>query len=103
LEKTEEVKGRWIDLGQVVDDLQTQYPKETKEHNQYFGNNEGWLTLYWCCIKFLRVVTPQPRNFDELDKNTATMLKAKGASMQEIAFVLGRSKSSVCEYLKQEE
>jgi hypothetical protein len=87
-------------LNQFIKDIQLQYPKEAMEHCQYV-ESEGWLTFYWWYVKFLRLVTPQPRNFDALDNQVASHLKAKGCSMQQIAFVLSRSKSSVCEYLNQ--
>ena len=102
MEKQKENKTKEISLGQFIAYLEDQLPLDIKAHNQCFGM-ESKLTLYWCCIKFLRLCKPQPRNFDEIDKENAESLRDRGCSMQEIAFVLGRSKSSVCEYLKQEE
>lgn len=100
--KTKETKSNQINLGQFIGYLEDQLPSDIKDHNQPFGM-EAKLTLYWCCIKILRIAKPQPRYFDEIDKQNAKSLRDRGCSMQEIAFVLGRSKSSVCEYLKQEE
>jgi hypothetical protein len=91
-----------IILSELVDSLQDQYLKEARAHGRYV-NLDSMLTLSWCCMKLIRLSVPQPRNFDEMDKTNADSLKARGCSMQEIAFVLDRSKSSVCEYFKQDE
>jgi len=94
-------KERTILLGDVVNDLLANYLKETKEHKHYIPN-EGYLAVHWCCVKILRLAIEQPRYLDDVDKETADMLTAKGCSIGDIAYVLGRSKSSVSEYLNKE-
>lgn len=91
-----------IDLQKFIEGLEDQLPKDIAAHNQHF-DRESRLTLYWCAIKILRLAQPQSRNFDDIDRENAESLRQRGYSMQEIAFVLGRSKSSVCQYLNEEE
>src|ERR1035437_4499073 len=100
--KAKETENNQINLEQFIENLEDQLPLDIKDHNQCFGM-ESKLTLYWCCIRLMRIAKPQPRYFDEIDKQNAESLRDRGCSIQEIAFVLGRSKSSVCQYLKQEE
>jgi hypothetical protein len=99
IEQTQETKAVTIDSFDFVRELESQYNKDIKEHSSGYVA-DGHLTLCYCIIRFLRLTTPQPRNFDNIDQIFIDRLhNINGCSIGEISFVMGRSKSSICEYL----
>lgn len=90
-----------VDLANFLNSL-IQLPnemlKDAATHNKLLSPNER-LMLFRTVVRVWRKLQPQPRYFDTIDALYAYDLGNAGYSMQDIAEVLGRSKSSVCEYL----
>jgi hypothetical protein len=78
--------------------LPIEMQKEATVNNKLLTPNEQ-LIMFRCAVKVFRILQPQQRFFDTIDVLYVYNLDKLGFSMQDIADVLDRSKSSVCEYL----